>query len=110
MRRTTMEELVIDISPEGKVEALHMDEFDLGFLGKKKISRASEIHFNEESQLWDIILPGRDKPENEAVMGFVSYDVARSFEVEWLQAARKNRVSPESTPGHILAIRIRNDF
>jgi hypothetical protein len=30
-----MEELVIDFKPDGHVTSLHMDAFDLGFLGKK---------------------------------------------------------------------------
>ena len=98
-----MDELVIDIGAQGKVEALHFDEFDLGFLGEKKISRASEIHFNEDTQLWDIILPGLSKPNTMAVQGFKSYNIARGFEVEWLQGCRKAQVSAYDRPGCCIA-------
>ncbi len=102
-----IDELIIDISPRGKTQALHMDDFDLGFLGKKKIKRASEIYFNEESQLWDIRLAHRPRPECEAVLGFTSYDIARMFEVAWLQGSRKLFVEPFSPAGVDIAERLR---
>lgn len=103
-----MEELVIDILKNGKVEALHMDEFDLGFLGDKKISRASEIKFNSETQRWDIILPDRVVPESPDVTGFSAYDEARLFEVLWLQGCRKAGVKPYVAEGWNIASNIRN--
>jgi len=102
-----MKELVIDISADGKAEAMHFDEFDLGFLGKKKISRASEIFYNEDSELWDIILPGEDHPSTIWSMGFKGYDEARNFEVSWLQECRKQRVDPRSEGGIKIAREIR---
>lgn len=105
-----MDELVIDINPRGKVEALHFDEFDLGFLGPKNISRASEIHFNTETQLWDIILPDRVTPECSSVAGFDSYDKARNFEVLWLQACRKGRTNPYTAAASRVALNLRKTY
>ena len=41
-----MKELVIDITAQGEAQAMHFDEFPLGYLGPMKITRASEIKFN----------------------------------------------------------------
>ncbi len=102
-----MEELVIDVSPDGVVQGLHMDAFPLDFLGPKKISRASEIHHNESTQKWDIILPGKESPECAAVSSFDGYDIAREFEVKWLQACRKAEIQPYTFLGHDIATRLR---
>ena len=101
------EEIVIDINPVGKTEAMHFDDFDLEFLGAKHISRASEIFHNEGTQKWDIILPGTIAPVCEAVQGFKGYDVARNFEVSWLQACRKSRVQPTDEDGISIAKNLR---
>lgn len=98
-----MKELVLDIGNDGSAQAMHFDEFDLGFLGKKKISRASEIMHNEETDLWDIYLPEKNMPECIWVMGFDGYDEARKFEVSWLQECRKAGVSPDSPNGRHIA-------
>ena len=88
-----MKELIIDIDNTGKVESLHMDEFSLGFLGKMEITRASEIKFNEKSQDWDIYIPFKSKLY-KIIGGFEGYDVARDFEVRWLQECRKRGIHP----------------
>ena len=91
-----MTDMVFDINPTGGITGLHFDQFDLGFLGKKEIGRASEIMFNEETQLWDIQIPGACEP---SVTGFLGYDEAREFEVLWLQECRKQGVEPFSWEG-----------
>jgi len=96
------DEIVMDISSTGKTTGLHFDDFDFSFLGEKKIGRASEIFFNEAEQNWEVILPGGFIPVPEAA-GFASYDVARAFEVKWLQGGMKEEVLPESTRGRSVA-------
>jgi hypothetical protein len=92
-----MNEIVIDVTDQG-VEAMHFDRFNLGFLGKMHITRASEIFFNDDTQDWEIKLPGQDTPFKSAV-GFKTYEDARDFEVEWLQECRKHGINPLSDAG-----------
>ena len=89
-------EIVIDINQVGGAQGMHFDKFSLGFLGRQKITRASEILFNEDTQLWDIWIPGGHE---SCVTGFSGYDEARSFEVQWLQECRKQGVEPLSVEG-----------
>lgn len=100
-----MEPMVYDFSPEGGVSGLHRDTFSLAFLGKQAIKRASEIVFNEESQLWDVVLPEHDAPAPEAA-GFDSYDTARRFEAAWLDACRLHSIEPMSVSGRIAAVTV----
>lgn len=100
-------QFVINIETSGKTHGLHFDEFDLGFLGDKRISRASSIEFDEEAQSFFVLPAGYDKP-NSIATGFSGYDVARDFEVEWLQACMMaGKVQPHSTVGIVLAHEIR---
>jgi hypothetical protein len=89
-------EIVFSIDETGVVEGLHRDEFPLDFLGRQKIERASDIRFNEATQLWDIWIPitkGMDLCL-DAAAGFKRYDEARDFEVRWLNACRAANVDP----------------
>lgn len=94
--------MIIDFTPDGQVQAMHRDGMDLGFLGAKSITRASDIKFNEATQLWDIwlILEGEPLPclVTEA-KGFPAYDVARSCEVYWLDQCRLGAIDPVSVEG-----------
>ncbi|MCK5307057.1 MAG: hypothetical protein KAJ73_00460 [Zetaproteobacteria bacterium] len=109
MTAGTQKEMVIDFSPAGPVEGMHFDQFDLNFLGKKKVTRASEIFHNGDSDKWDIILPGDDFPCCEAATGFPGYDTARQFEVNWLQECRKIEVAPDSKRGIAMAMGLRTE-
>lgn len=104
-------EIVIDCNSNGTVEGLHFDAFDLGFLGRKHVERASEIFHNAETDLWDILLPsqGRAYPE---VQGFSGYDTARRFEVLWLQDCRKLSIDPiaDEDMARVRARLLRADF
>jgi hypothetical protein len=100
-----MNEIVIDVTDQG-VESMHFDRFNLGFLGKMHISRASEIFFNEDSQEWDIRLPRQIIPY-PCAMGFKNYEDARDFEIEWLQMCRKHSVNPLSEAGEGICSAIR---
>lgn len=105
--------MVITFDPAGSASAMHRDEFPLGFLGKQQITRASEIKFNEDSQLWDVALPGIQVHETEtwvtveAAMGFASYDEGRKFEVLWLEHCALQSIAPLSEDGQELAKALR---
>lgn len=99
-------EIVIDCKSDGVVEGMHFDEFDLNFLGKKSVSRASEIFHNEETDMWDVLLPDQAEPHS-ICKGFSGYDVARKFEVEWLQECRKRGTDPASYDGAVVAMEVR---
>jgi hypothetical protein len=116
-------EIVIDISGEGRVSALHMDEFPLSFLGKMQVSRASSIEFDEESQTFYVVVSERrsDWQRNwirsggaplvpDAAKGFTGYDEARLFEVDWLQkCALEEGCDPLSINGIAIAGFVRAD-
>jgi hypothetical protein len=81
--------MVIDFTADGGAEAMHRDGFDLGFLGKQKIERASDIRFDEDKQSWAIWLNtpnGYILPDNAS--GFATYETARKTEVCWLEYCR----------------------
>ena len=98
-------EIVIDCKNDGTVYAMHFDQFDLGFLGRKTVTRASEIFYNDDTELWDILLPDQETPHS-ACQGFSGYDVARKFEVKWLQECRKREVDPASIDGGVVAVEV----
>ena len=98
--------IVIDITDTGVVQAMHMDEFPLTFLGKASIERATEIVFDEVTQLWDIVLPKSTK-RTASLSGFTGYDEARKFEVKWIQTCRRGGVEPNTDRGLARAYVIR---
>lgn len=85
-----MDSLVIEIGATGHVAAMHMDEFDLGFLGDKNVYRQTDIKFNTASQLWDIVYLGTDgvNTGSLSLSSFSIYEKARDFEVLWLNECR----------------------
>jgi len=99
-------EIVIDCKTNGTVSGMHFDQFPLSFLGDMKVERASEIFYNHETKLWDIILPDMDSAWT-AAKGFEGYDVARSFEVNWLQECRKRSTQPDTYNGAMIAAELR---
>lgn len=101
--------IVIDIKEDGVVEGLHFDEFDLKFLGRKKVRRASEIFHDEATDRWDVLLPGQIVPYPGA-RGFGSYNEARDFEVVWLQTCRIMRVEGLSAQGETICRSLRSDW
>lgn len=98
-----MQELVIDFKPTGRVQALHMDAFDLGFLGKKETYRQTDIVFDSDSQLWNLEYFVNGNPSNryfaDELQGFATYDEAREYEVRWLNNCRLINVEPASNQG-----------
>lgn len=103
------EDLVIAISPEGRVDALHMDGFDLSFLGKMKVRRQTDIRFCDSTQLWDIHYIAEDGSETAtpALQGFGTYEEARRFEVSWINSCRVAFLVADSAPGLDMASRLR---
>lgn len=106
---------VIDFSADGSVVAMDRPQFQLGFLGKQKIERASDLRFDEVTQLWDIWVH-RDNDTYAIVAtvsgscGFPSYEVARAVEVAWFEQCRLDSVSPLCQEGIAILLEIRNRF
>lgn len=107
-----MRELVIEFQPTGKVLSMHQDEFDLGFLGNKRIRRQTEIVFRESNQKWGIkyLIDGdTDCPViAPALEEFDGYEEARNFEVRWVNQCRLYGISPASIIGLEYAKHLRN--
>src|SRR5215208_5034176 len=121
---------VIDFSPDGGVEALYNDNFQLSFLGKQSIQRATEIKFREREQDWGIYLERSSMgakghffpvveadPDREglnrvcpATVGFSTYEGARQVEGAWLNVCRKKCVSPDSPDGLVILLNVREEF
>lgn len=94
--------LVLTFEPTGEVEGLHMDKFDLGFLGNKDIRRATEIMFRKKEQDWEIVVLdefGTPLSGWPVQKGFATYDQARDVEVAWLNLCRLNYVEWSSQAG-----------
>lgn len=96
-----MESLVIDFKPNGHVESLHMDAFDLGFLGQKATYRQTDIVFDSDTQLWNLeyLMNGGGRYLSECLNGFQTYEEARRIEVAWLNNCRLLSVEPASGQG-----------
>lgn len=104
--------IVIDFTPEGSAQAMHKDGFSLDFLGDRTITRASEIQFNEKTQLWDIWLYRvNGNPWLGAnASNFSGYDTARKVEVKWLEDCRLEGVDPMSERGNDILAYARIDL
>lgn len=100
----TEQEILITVDADGATTSLYKDEFSIGFLGDMSISRASQIVFNEKTQLWDILLTGQET-SFQAARGFQTYTEAVRFEVRFLQECAKKypKVDPLSPDGEAVA-------
>ena len=96
----TQPDMVINFGEDGNVEAMHRDGFNLRFLGKQSITRASDIQFDEDSQTWAIHVMIDSYPQlvHEAT-GFYTYEEARKIEVEWFEQCRLYEVTPTGVIG-----------
>lgn len=103
-------EMVFDIGQTGRVTGMHHDKMDMGFLGKQKITRASDIRFDTSKQQWFIHLASPSHRQrfikSETVGGFSGYNEARDFEVLWLNECLKAKVSPLSIDGGDIGSRL----
>ena len=105
--------MVITIGATGEVDAMHRDGFDIGFLGRQKITRASEIIFNEETQLWDVwpLTPdGTSFVHTHHTRGFADYNSGRKFEVALFEACALASVGWCSSRGIEIATELRKEF
>lgn len=111
-----MKELVIDFLPTGEAQSMHVDKFDLGFLGSKSVKRATEIKFDEKTQQWGLYLPleplqhgdGESYYPVAEAQGFPSYEVAREAEVLWLNVCRAKGEEPNGAYGKGVITRIKS--
>lgn len=70
---------------------MHCDKFNLAFLGKRSVRRASDIKHNPDTDCWGIYMDngkGEFMLTGNALQGFAEYEEARKFEVEWLNRCR----------------------
>lgn len=104
-----MGELVIEIDCTGTTQALHMDGFDLSFLGDKKITRQTEILFDEEGQYWKVVYLCAGH-FTHAISGFLSYEKARAFEVSWINECRLLGILPVTPEGFNIALSMRKQY
>lgn len=97
--------LVITFDEQGGAESLHIDQFDLGFLGKKQIVRATDIMHDGESDTWTIYLLDAEGQNPRLAWagcsGMPTYETARNVEVAWLNLCRANDADPRSDEGHV---------
>lgn len=105
-------ELAIDFSPDGGVEALYNDNFQLSFLGEQSIQRATEIAFDPKAQAWAICLPHvlHGYLVVDGGEGFTTYEGARQVEVAWFNACRIEGVAPNSPDGLVILLNVREEF
>lgn len=105
---------VISFKPNGEVTALHNDSFDLSFLGRQRIRRATDIRFSEGTQQWSLWLPkpwphvGGEFFMAPGADGFSSYETARKVEVEWLNSCALLGVDPDSEEGLTVLVGVRS--
>ena len=85
-------ELVFDVSPSGRVEGMYHDALNLKFLGNQEVKRASDIRFDTDTQTWGIWFVTEDGQQVEPYInefrGFIGYEQARAFEVQYLNLMR----------------------
>lgn len=108
------QQMVISVDTSGRVESMHFDNFNLAFLGKREIKRASDITFDPNSGTWDIFMndgTGAFTKTAPDISGFSDYEEARRFEVKWLNECRLRGVVATSYYGlYVLAAHLRNDM
>ncbi len=101
-----MSQLVINFTEMGTVDSLHMDGFDLGFLGGRSIRRQGDIWFNVPTQTWEVQYLDGDKQTLIAI-DFTSYEKAREFEVAFFNECRFLGVDPISDNGKRISNEVR---
>lgn len=99
-----MSELVLSFDSDGRVAGLHMDQFDLSFLGRKTVKRQTDILFDPDTQQWGIHYLDEGASTYIKEIGTCpTYEEARKREVEWLNRCRLQGVPPTSEQGLSIA-------
>lgn len=81
----------IRVGTDGEVMTMYNEEFLLGFLGRHKIERLTEILFNEDTQ--DFYIQHCHTKELIAE-GFDTYSSAIRYEVDWFERAMQAGKDP----------------
>lgn len=103
--------MVIDFRTNGEVEAMHRDTFNLAFLGKQSIKRASDIRYDEATQDWAIFVAvGEEFQEVPEARGFETYEEARKMEVRWFEYCRLHSLAPLALEGIAMLNVLRKKF
>lgn len=101
---------VIDFNAAGTVSAQYREGGrSIGFLGKQKITRASEVLHDFESQTFYVVIEedNEDKIIPPCAKGFLTYEEGREFEAAWLDECRIAGASPLTFQGQIIGEDIR---
>ena len=94
--------IVITVGTDGATQGLYDGKMNLKSLGNQQVDRATDIHHNNDTQMFDVYL----LPDRELVLSarhFVEYEDARKFEVTWLNLCRLAETTPNSELGETLA-------
>jgi hypothetical protein len=78
--------MTLDFTPTGTAHCLYDEAIDLHALGRLHIRRASHIEFNEQTQIWEVRLVGRD----EVVFADASRQRCLGWEIVVLATDRRN--------------------
>ena len=83
----------ISLSPDGKVFALHSDEFSLSELGNREIVRLTDIAFDTPSQSFTVLQVGSQLTISK---GHSKYADAVAAEKRWFSRCLDRGVDPRS--------------
>lgn len=96
------DKMVFDVAPDGETVGMHFDCFPLKFLGDMTVKRASEILFDEVRQDWYIEVYGYADDCKMHINGFTGYDIAREFEVKYVQRCRELGLDPTHPSANVV--------
>lgn len=105
--------MVIDVELDGTVHSMYRENvMQLDFLGKQSVRRASDLIFNDDTQMFDIHLAEGSAflPPVPEARDFPTYEAARDMEVRWLEMARLHDVHPASREGRCLLSHLRAEL
>jgi hypothetical protein len=94
--------MVISVGRDGTTQGLYMDSMTLKSVGRQDVQRATDISFNNATQLFDVYM----LPECTRLVSssdFPEYELARKFEVTYLNTCRLAGVDKFSPEGLGLA-------
>ncbi len=104
--------MVIDVEADGAVHSMYRENvLQLDFLGKQSVRRASDLIFNDDTQMFDIHLAEGSTfmPPVPEARDFPTYEAAREMEVRWLEMSRLHDVRPSSPEGRCLLAHLRSE-
>ena len=89
-----MSEIAVTFTPDGAGHALHTDSIDLKQIGRLKVTRATEIEFDDKAQLWCVRRPD----SRFALYRNASRQACLAWERQYLQTEedRKHELQPRA--------------